>query len=203
MFAKWTDPEAAFNLLRDLTKDRPCDITGIRNYSHLNEQGGIQWPWPSSLNSKFSERRLFEDGKFYTPNGKVRLLFSPPADVPEPPDHEFPFTLLTGRGTSSQWHTLTRTGKSDILKKLCPTASYVELHPDDAAALGLSHNDTALVRSRRGELSASVYIAPTVRPGQVFIPMHYPDVNQLTHPSFDPHSRQPNYKACAVSIGEL
>ena len=61
----------------------------------------------------------------------------------------------------------------------------------------------SLVRSRRGELSASVYIAPTVRPGQVFIPMHYPEVNQLTHPSFDPHSRQPNYKACAVSIGKL
>ena len=36
--------------------------------------------------------------------------------------------------------------------------------------------------------------------GQVFIPMHYPEVNRLTHPSFDPHSRQPNYKACAVEI---
>ena len=125
---------------------------------------------------------------------------APPADLPEPTDREFPFTLLTGRGTSSQWHTLTRTGKSDVLKKLCPTTAYVELHPQDAAALGLGPNDTVLVRSRRGELCASVYIAPTVRPGQVFIPMHYPAGNQLTHPSFDPHSRQPNYKACAVSL---
>jgi assimilatory nitrate reductase catalytic subunit len=205
MFARWTDPEAVFKILRDLTKDRPCDITGIRDYAHLDEQGGIQWPLPESQisNSKFqipTERRLFEDGKFYTPDGKARLLFSPPADLPEPPDSEFPFTLLTGRGTSSQWHTLTRTGKSDILKKLCPSANYVELHPGDAVSLGVSQNETVLVRSRRGELIASVYIAPTVRPGQVFIAMHYWEVNQLTHPSFDPHSRQPNYKACAVSI---
>lgn len=206
MFAKWTDPEAVFKILRDLTQNRPCDITGIRDYAHLDQQGGIQWPWPekiSNLKSEISipqERRLFEDGKFYTPNGKAKLLFSPPADLPEPTDNEFPFTLLTGRGSSSQWHTLTRTGKSDILKKLCPTDAYAEIHPDDAAALGLKQNDTAIIRSRRSSIQASIYLAPTVRPGQIFIPMHYPAVNQLTHPSFDPHSRQPNYKACAVAI---
>lgn len=204
MFAKWTDPEAVFKILRDLTQDRPCDITGIRDYAHLDEQGGIQWPLPvSNLKSETSnpqERRLFEDGRFFTPSGKARFLFSPPAALPEPTDDEFPFTLLTGRGTSSQWHTLTRTGKSDILKKLCPDSPYIEIHPADAAVLGLRQNDMVRVRSRRGELRASVYIAPTVQRGQVFIPMHYPQLNQLTHPSFDPHSRQPNYKACAVLV---
>ncbi|RYF50334.1 MAG: hypothetical protein EOO38_05905 [Cytophagaceae bacterium] len=30
--------------------------------------------------------------------------------------------------------------------------------------------------------------------------MHYPEVNRLTHWAFDPHSRQPNYKACAVVL---
>jgi assimilatory nitrate reductase catalytic subunit len=49
-------------------------------------------------------------------------------------------------------------------------------------------------------MQVSIYIAPTVRPGQLFIPMHYSGVNQITHPSFDPHSRQSNYKACAVAI---
>lgn len=205
LFAKWTDPEAVFKLLRDLTKDRPCDITGIRDYAHLDEQGGIQWPFTQSMASHFegktpSERRLFEDGIFYTPSGKARLLFSPPSELPEPPDALFPFILLTGRGTSSQWHTLTRTGKSAILNQLTPAAMYVEVHPDDATALGVSTYDRVLVRSRRGELQASVYIAPTVQPGQVFIPMHYPQVNRLTHPSFDPHSRQPNYKACSVTL---
>ncbi|MEX2175595.1 MAG: molybdopterin dinucleotide binding domain-containing protein, partial [Pirellulaceae bacterium] len=39
-----------------------------------------------------------------------------------------------------------------------------------------------------------------VQPGQVFIPMHYDQTNQLTLPHFDPHSRQPSYKDCAVHV---
>jgi anaerobic selenocysteine-containing dehydrogenase len=205
MFAKWKDPEAAFRILRDLTKDRPCEITGIEGYDHLDEAGGIQWPYPKSQisnpNSQIAnERRLFEDGKFFTPDRKARILFSPPADSPEPPDAQFPYTLLTGRGTSSQWHTQSRTGKSDVLRKLYPSQAYVEMHPQDAAELALRDNDPAIIRSRRGEMTASVYLAPTVQRGHVFVPMHYPEMNRLTHPSFDPHSRQPNYKACAVVI---
>jgi assimilatory nitrate reductase catalytic subunit len=204
LFAKWTDPEAAFRLLRDLTKDRPCDITGIDDYDMIDRHGGIQWPWPAGSPEEevpaAKERRLFEDGIYYTPSGKAKLLFSPPAPLPEPTDAAHPFTLLTGRGTSSQWHTQSRTAKSDILRKLCPTEAYVEIHPDDAARLSLKEHDHARLRSRRGEMLARVYLAPTMRPGQIFLPMHYPEVNRLTHPSFDPHSRQPNYKACAVAV---
>ncbi|TAE86617.1 MAG: nitrate reductase [Verrucomicrobia bacterium] len=204
LFTQWTDPQAAFKLLRDLTANRPCDITGIDDYEMIDRLGGIQWPWPkdSSRNSSTTsgERRLFADGNYYTPSGKAKLLFSPPAPPPEAADADFPFTLLTGRGTSSQWHTQSRTAKSDILRKLSPAAPYIEIHPDDAARLGLKEHDLARIRSRRGEMLASVYLAPTMRPSQVFLPMHYPEVNRLTHPSFDPHSRQPNYKACAVSI---
>jgi assimilatory nitrate reductase catalytic subunit len=202
-FAEWTDPEAAFRILRDLTKDRPCDITGIRGYDHLDQEGGIQWPLsqsPISNLQSLKERRLFEDGRYYTPDSKARILFSPPATLPEPTDDDFPFTLLTGRGTSSQWHTQSRTAKSDILRKMCPASAYIEMHPDDAAALGLGRNEVVTIRSRRGRMSAAVYQAPTMRRGEVFVPMHYPEVNRLTHPSFDPHSRQPNYKACAVAI---
>lgn len=217
-FAKWTDPEATFKLLRDLTAGRPCDITGVEGYDHLDQAGGIQWPYPSSecgvqssdgpasdleselKNLNSSERRLFEDGNYYTSSGKARLLFSPPAPLPEPPDDDFPFLMLTGRGSSSQWHTQTRTGKSDILRKLAPAAAYVEIHPRDARRLGIASEQKVTLRSRRGEMTATAYLAPTVQPGQVFVPMHYPEVNRLTHPSFDPHSRQPNYKACAITI---
>ncbi|MBK1827087.1 molybdopterin oxidoreductase family protein [Haloferula rosea] len=202
MFQQWTDPEAAFKLLRDLTQGRPCDITGIRDYDHLDESGGIQWPYPESDADPHpsAERRLFESGQFYHPDGKARLLFSAPAPLPEPTDDEFSFTLLTGRGTSSQWHTQTRTGKSDILRKLYPAQAYVEIHPRDARRLGILNNQVITVRSRRGSMKASAYLAPTVQPGQLFLPMHYPEVNRLTHPSFDKHSRQPNYKACAARL---
>lgn len=204
LFAKWTDPEAAFKIIRDLTRDRPCDITGIDGYAMIDRLGGIQWPFPAGSSKdevpSAMERRLFEDGNYYTSSGKAKILFSPPADLPEPTDADYPFTLLTGRGTSSQWHTQSRTGKSDILRKLSPQQAYVEIHPGDAARLSLREHDLVTIRSRRGEMRATVYLAPTMRPGQVFLPMHYPEVNRLTHPSFDPHSRQPSYKACAVAI---
>ncbi|MBV8967707.1 MAG: hypothetical protein JO331_01440, partial [Verrucomicrobia bacterium] len=56
------------------------------------------------------------------------------------------------------------------------------------------------VASRRGAISAVAFITPTVRPGQMFVPMHYPEVNRLTLSVFDPYSRQPSYKACAVRV---
>ncbi len=202
MFAKWISPEAVFKIIRDLTAGRPCDITGIADYDHIDARGGIQWPFPLNPAEPVTaqERRLFSDGHYHTATRKANFLYSPPSDLPEAPDAEFPFLLLTGRGTSSQWHTQTRTGKSAVLRKLYPEKIYIEIHPSDADRLRISANSLVRIASRRGEVTASAYIAPTVQPGQVFLPMHYPEVNQLTHSSFDPHSRQPNYKASAVSI---
>lgn len=203
LFAGWTDPETVFLKLRDLTAGRPCDITGIQGYKHLDEAGGIQWPWPAAATGNATiptERRLFSDGHYFTPDGKARLLFSPPAPEPEAAGGDYPFVLLTGRGTSSQWHTQSRTAKSPILRSLSPGTIYVEIHPEDAATKGIAAGDRVLIRSRRGEVTAQAYLAPTVGRGQLFLPMHYPEVNRLTHPAFDPHSRQPNYKHCAVAL---
>jgi assimilatory nitrate reductase catalytic subunit len=113
---------------------------------------------------------------------------------------EFPLLLLTGRGSVAQWHTQTRTGKSAILRKLGPEKVYVEINPEDARALGVKPGQLVLVESPRGTIQAKAAVTYAVRPGQVFIPMHYPDVNRLTHPAFDPYSKQPSYKACAVRV---
>ena len=45
MFEKWRTPEAAFQVLKELSRGQPCDITGIRDYRMIDECGGIQWPW--------------------------------------------------------------------------------------------------------------------------------------------------------------
>lgn len=66
--------------------------------------------------------------------------------------------------------------------------------------LGIAPGSKVRVRSRRGALTATAYITPTVQPGQVFIPMHYAETNRLTLASFDPHSRQPAYKGCAIKL---
>jgi ferredoxin-nitrate reductase len=259
LFRRWSSPAAAFQLIKELSRGRPCDITGIRDHDHLEAAGGIQWPYPeekaerlkaeglngnaselgrvipnapvglpspttssslpprpsptlASAPSAFSpsalqpfapaerERRLFADGKFFTPDGRARILFDAPRPMPEPPDAEFPFLLNSGRGTSAQWHTGSRSNKSDVLRKLAPTQPYVEIHPKDAARLGLTDGEVARIASRRGSVTALAVVTPIVRPGEVFMAMHFAVTNQLTFPAFDPHSREPSYKACAVRI---
>jgi assimilatory nitrate reductase catalytic subunit len=226
MFREWSSPEAAFQIMKRLSAGLPCDITGIRDYRHLDEAGGIQWPLPETGNaelggrndaalravsdsairiphSAFDERRLFADGKFFTADGRAKFLFDPPRPVAEPTDNEFPFVLLTGRGTSAQWHTNTRTGKSATLRALYPEKAYVEIHPTDAARLGIAPNSTVAICSRRGRVECTAFVTATIAPGQVFVPMHYDITNQLTRADFDPHSRQPSYKHCAVRVEPL
>ncbi len=202
MFARWSSPEAAFQLMKEISRDQPCDITGIEDYAHIDAAGGIQWPWSERENQgqPAQERRLFADGKFFTPDGKAKMLFDLPRPVAEPTDTEFPFILLTGRGSSAQWHTGSRTDKSDVLRKLAPVNCYVEINPADARRLAIEPGDEVSISSRRATIAAVAFVTSTVREGQLFVPMHYRAVNRLTHSAFDPHSRQPSYKYCAVAI---
>lgn len=201
MFEAFQSPEKTFQLMKELSRGQPCDITGIRDYAMLDDRRGIQWPLPEGQDVAVqAERRLFEDGRFFHADGRAKLLFEAPRPLPEPTDESYPLILLSGRGTSSQWHTQTRTSKSAVLRKLYPEEVYVEVNPEDARRYGLSPNDHAMVESRRGKLLARVHVTHVVQPGQVFVPMHYPEVNQLTFAAFDPYSRQPSYKYCAVQI---
>ena len=201
---RWESPEAVFNILKELSREKPCDITGIGNYREIDDAGGRQWPCgEGEAHLEQSERRLFEDGHFYTKDKRAKFLFDDVQPNPEPTDDSFPFTLMTGRGTSAQWHTQTRTGKSGILRRLYPEDAYIEMHPTDAEATGLKANEQVWIRSRHGQATCRLVVTPTVGQGQLFMPMHYTETNRLTHPTMDPHSRQPSYKACAVRIRKL
>jgi len=222
MFAGWDSPEAVFQIVKRLSTGQPCDITGIRDYAHLDEAGGIQWPFPAGVSAArdaaavtenspppvdgagvSSERRLFADGRFFHEDGKARFYFDLPRPVPEPADGEYPFILLTGRGTSAQWHTNTRTGKSAVLRTLYPASAYAEINPQDAARLGIGAASTVAITSRRARIQCAVFLTDTVKVGQVFMPMHYEVTNRLTRAEFDPHSRQPGYKHCAVRVEKV
>ncbi len=202
-FREWASPEATFRILQRCSTGQPCDITGIGGYDQLAAEGGVQWPFPKSDDPTArpaTERRLFADGGFYHADGRARFHFEAPVPPPEVPSGEFPFVLLTGRGTSAQWHTQSRTAKSDILRRLAPPSVYVEVHPRDARRLGINDRAATRVRSRRGEIIATAFVTTSVPEGSVFLPMHYPEVNQLTLQVVDPHSRQPSYKHCAVAL---
>jgi assimilatory nitrate reductase catalytic subunit len=215
MFERWTTPEGVFQIMKKLSRSQPCDITGIDNYRMIDDAGGVQWPFPERdvLDSELdqtestdrckamsAESRLFSDGRFYHPDHKARFIYAIPGEMPEPPCEEFPLLLLTGRGTVSQWHTQTRTSKSAQLRKLYPPAVYIELHPSDAAKLKIAPMEKVVVRSRRGQLTATAFVTATIQAGQAFLPMHYEVTNRLTLFHIDPISRQPSYKDCAVRV---
>jgi len=235
MFEKWSSPAAVFDLLKELTKEMPCDITGISDYSMLDQAGGIQWPYPqkaqsvceeqiphplnegieesesvqmsatmqSPISHSSKERRLFSDGQFYHSDGRAKFLFDEPKPLTERNSAGYPFILNTGRGSASQWHTQTRTSKSAVLRKLYPTEPFVEINHTDARRLGITQNSQVVIVSQRGRMTAFAMLTHNVQPGQVFVPMHYEATNQLTDAVFDPHSKQPSYKACAVNIARF
>ncbi|MGH7135982.1 MAG: molybdopterin oxidoreductase family protein, partial [Pirellulales bacterium] len=211
MFERWTSPEEVFQILKELSRGQPCDFTGIDDYRMLDECGGIQWPYVGQAFAPVNRqagkpdlhRRLFEDGKFYHADGRARFVFEAPRALREPPNPRYPLNLLTGRGSASQWHTQTRTKKSAVLRKLYPQNVYVEINPADADSLGIRPGDWIYVESQRGRIEARAFVTRSVPQGQVFLPMHYEMVNQLTHAVFDPYSKQPAYKACAVRLRKV
>lgn len=230
MFERWRTPEAVFEILQELSAGQPCDITGIHGYNELDERGGVQWPWTvadaahygtvpsqnpslrdtviesstdaaaSSKEDSAEERRLFADGHFFHADRKARFLCEQPRPPAEPVDDEYPLVLMSGRGSASQWHTQTRTSKSAVLRKLYPEHCYVEIHPIEASELGIKQGDDVIVESRRDAVRVTAFVTATVGRGRVFMPMHYPETNKLTYPSFDKYSKQPSYKHCAVRI---
>ncbi|HLA80001.1 MAG TPA: molybdopterin dinucleotide binding domain-containing protein, partial [Thermoleophilia bacterium] len=211
MFRQWSSPEAVFALLRQASRGRPCDFTGIDNYGMLDRYGGIQWPFPHSAGEKrsphpgaaareVSERRLFNDGAFFHPDGRARFVVGDPEEPPERPSEAYPFTLLTGRGSISQWHTLTRTDRAPLLKRASPDPAYVEINPADATGLGIEADQWVEIISPRGTARVKAKPSDGVQPGQLFMPMHFNETNNLTVSSFDPYSRQPSFKYAAVAV---
>ncbi len=203
-FAAWSSPEAVFEILTRLSAGRPCDFGGVEGYGMVHELGGVQWPLPLGTTATVAEqRRLFADGRFFHADGRARFCFGEPRPVREATSRRYPLVLLTGRGSSGQWHTQTRTSKSALLRTLYPEDPQVEMAPGDADELGVVADEWVEVASARGSMRARVLVTPTVQRGQVFLAMHHPDVNRLTFPSVDPQSRQPSFKHCAVVVRRL
>jgi len=100
------------------------------------------------------------------------------------------------------WHTRTKTGGISILQRMSPRA-WLEMNPVDAKHLAMKPHDHVEVISARGRVSnVELRITEIVAPGQVFLPFHFVEsnANQITQSAFDPISREPNYKQCAVRV---
>ncbi|HZO56415.1 MAG TPA: molybdopterin dinucleotide binding domain-containing protein, partial [Bryobacteraceae bacterium] len=199
LYPGWTTVEDAFSEWRRVSTGRLCDYSGI-DYALLAREGAVQWPFPEGT-SPSATSRLYADGRFQTADGKAKLICAKWEPYPEQPNKEYPLVLNTGR-TVEHWHTRTKTREVAILEHLSPVA-WLEMNPRDAHKIGLRSHDRIDLVSRRGRVRGiELRLTEIVAPGQVFMPFHYfeTNVNEVTQSAFDPISREPNYKQCAVRV---
>jgi anaerobic selenocysteine-containing dehydrogenase len=134
-------------------------------------------------------------------SGKARLYSVPCESFIEQPNAEYPLILNTGR-TVEHWHTRTKTAQVALLHNMVPNA-WLEMNPADAAQLQLKPHDRVTVFSRRSTVkNVELRITGIVAPGQVFMPFHFAEwnSNMVTLGAYDPISREPNFKQCAVRV---
>jgi anaerobic selenocysteine-containing dehydrogenase len=200
LFPGWTAPCDAFEEWKRVSAGRLCDYSAM-TYEAIEASGGIQWPYGEGAAAPGETRRLYSDGRFETDDGRAQLVATSWEMFPEPPNAAFPFVLNTGR-TVEHWHTRTKTGRVPILERLSPQA-WLEMNPRDGRALRLKPTQRVDVVSRRGTIrNLELRLTETIAAGQVFVPFHWAEANanQATQSSFDPISREPNYKQCAVRV---
>ncbi|XZL86254.1 molybdopterin-dependent oxidoreductase [Clostridium perfringens] len=200
---KWRTPEDAFKLLRECSKGMPCDITGV-TYERLRDSKGIQWPCREGEELESDERRLFEDGKYYTSSGKAKLIFEDVTENPNATNEEFPFNLNTGRGTVGQWHTHTRTREIQAVTNIVSQKAYVDINRKDAERLDIKENDEVLIHSSNGHTSKFIArLTDNLKEKDLYAPIHYIETNLLTPSVFDPYSKEPSYKTVQVNIEKV
>ncbi|MGB9081678.1 MAG: molybdopterin dinucleotide binding domain-containing protein, partial [Desulfuromonadaceae bacterium] len=172
-------------------------IYGGIAYDRLDPHG-LQWPCPdrSHPGTPVLHIERFTRG----PGHFSPVVHRPPAELP---DDDYPLVLTTGR-TYFHWHTGTMTRRTHLLDREEPR-SFIELHPDDAAILGVRDRDMLLVSSRRGEVRTEARVTTMVIPGVVFMPFHFAEgaANALTNNVLDPESSIPEFKVCAVRVEKL
>lgn len=169
------------------------DFYGI-TYERLEREGGVHWPCPAPDHPGtpflFAESFPRGKGKFWP------LTFGTESELP---DDEYPFHLTTGR-VLYHWHggTLTRRSKLD---DIFPEA-VLELHPDDAAQLGVATGDWIEVASRRGSIVCRALVTGRSPQGTVFLPFHFAEAaaNALTLERVDPRAKIPDFKMAAVRL---
>jgi len=164
------------------------------SYDRLDDADGLQWP---VLSPNHPGTLLMHGERF--PRGKATFVavdYLPPG---ESPSEEYPFLLITGR-ILQHYNCGSQTRRTGILNVV--DSDVLEIHPEDAARLGLLEGQLIRLVSARGEARLPVGLSERVMPGQLFTSFHFPgtDINVLLSSSADESSKCPEYKVSAVRI---
>lgn len=190
LFPGWSTTRDAWLEWQKVSAGRLCDYSHF-TWQQIEDQGGAQW----------GGKRLYQDGIFPRDGGRALLHCVPCLPFVEQPNEEFDLIFNTGR-TVEHWHTRTKTGTVAMLDGMVPNA-WLEMNPVDAERLSLRQHDPVTIRSRRAAITrVELRVTEIVAPGQVFMPFHFAEQNSnlVTLGAFDPISREPNFKQCAVRV---
>ncbi len=206
--------------MREASRDTAYDFRGITRERLRNERG-VRWPAPTP-NHPGTSRRFVKgedpildagpyadnslkpgDIKFYAaPKYRATVWLRPPLGPSEPPDDEYPFVLSTGR-VLEHWHTGTMTMRARELRRSYPEC-FCEINPKDAKRLGIKNGTRVKITSRRGTAWAKARLIAGPREGMIFVPFCWEDdpslINRVTIDAYDPGSKQPEFKICAVKL---
>lgn len=147
---------------------------------------------------------FFEDGKYFTKNGKAKFVFEDVSKNENEPSEEFPYVFNSGRGTVGQWHTQTRTREFDVSRAIYPKQSYVEINTKLAKKFDIKSGERILITNQYGKSSAfNAVITDNVKEYELYAPIHYIETNALTPSIYDPYSKEPSYKTVTVKIEKI
>ncbi len=197
----WDGPAAIFREHAALSRvaGRDFDISAWAATDDADYAAMRPFRWPAPAEGP-APARFFAEGGFHTPDGRGRMI--PVAAVAAAPAQGF--ALLTGR-VRDHWHSMTRTGLSPRLSAHI-AEPFLEIHPDDAAALGIAPADLVEVEGLSdgepmGAALLRARLTPDIVPGAVFAPMHWTGdtapagrINPAVQVGCDPVSGQPGLK---------
>ncbi|NUP50309.1 MAG: molybdopterin oxidoreductase family protein [Catenulispora sp.] len=195
-----TEPAVIFAELARASAGGVADYSGL-SYERLDassEGEGLHWPCPTPDHP--GTPRMFLDA-FGTPDGRARFVAVGHEPAVEEPTAEFPYRLTTGR-VLAQYQSGAQTRRVRSLNAAEP-GSFVQLHPDLAAAVGVAEGDAVRVTSRRGSAVAPARINDLIRSDTVFMPFHWAGAgraNSVTRRTTDPVSGMPAFKTAAVRV---
>jgi len=156
---------------------------------------GLQWPCPTPEHP--GTRFLHKGGVLRGKGLFTAVDYRPPMELP---DEEYGLLLSTGR-TLYHYNAATQTRRDPGLDTKQPT-NFIQMHPRDAKQRGIENGGKVDVATRRGCVVAVALVTPDVRPGCVWMPLHFAEsrVNELTTDKGDAVTGTAEYKVCAAKV---
>ncbi len=179
-------------------------------YGLLRQLGnnGIQTPTRLINRVPVGTVRMHEEGDFSTSTGKARFI---PAPMPWPgyaakvarQRKNFRFWINNGRANHI-WQTIYHHQHIDFYRDRYPMP-FLEMHPEDAAELGIAPGDLLEVKNDMGKVKAMAYVTDAVKRGHTFMLFGQPRgaVGDLVTDHVDPTTTIPYYKGPWADVRRL